>query len=149
MYPARHGRCLSRHLQAGFTVDLQVIDWASVLARRTKKEGWSVHGVHAGGFDLASLLTNVMVGFNCVDFTGWQCDPRITPLLDAFAKAPAEEDRKKIAAEIQTVMYDQARALRGAVRAAGRLSHQSARLDTVCDSDFQEHREVTPCMTSL
>jgi peptide/nickel transport system substrate-binding protein len=29
-------------------------------------------------------------------------------ILDAFAKAPAEEDRKKIAAEIQTVMYDQA-----------------------------------------
>ena len=49
-----------------------------------------------------------MVAFNCVDFTGWQCDQRITPLLDAFARAPAEEDRKKIAAEIQTVMYDQA-----------------------------------------
>ena len=56
----------------------------------------------------ASPLTNVMVAFNCVDFTGWQCDARITPLLDAFAKAPAEEDRKKIAAEIQAVMYDQA-----------------------------------------
>ena len=94
--------------QAGFNVDLQVMDWASVLARRTKKEGWSVYGVHAGGFDLASPLTNVMVAFNCVDFTGWQCDPRITPLLDAFAKAPAEADRKKIAVEIQTVMYDQA-----------------------------------------
>jgi peptide/nickel transport system substrate-binding protein len=93
---------------AGFSVDLQVMDWASVLARRAKKDGWSVYGVHAGGYDLASPLTNVMVAFNCIDFTGWQCDGRITPLLEAFAKAPAEADRKKIAAEIQTVMYDQA-----------------------------------------
>ena len=46
--------------QAGFNVDLQVMDWASVLARRTKKEGWSLYGVHAGGFDLGSPLTNVM-----------------------------------------------------------------------------------------
>ena len=96
---------------AGFNVDLQVMDWATVLARRTKKEGWSVYGVHAGGFDLASPLTNVMVAFNCVDFSGWQCDPRITPLMEAFAKAPAEDDRKKIAADIQTIMYDQAPAI--------------------------------------
>ena len=40
---------------AGFNVDLQVMDWASVLARRTKKEGWSVYGVHAGGFDDSCL----------------------------------------------------------------------------------------------
>ncbi|CUU17917.1 Dipeptidebinding ABC transporter periplasmic substratebinding component TC 3A152 Putative heminbinding lipoprotein CDS [Bradyrhizobium sp.] len=97
--------------QAGFNVDLQVMDWASVLARRAKKEGWSVYGVHAGGFDLGSPLTNVMVAFNCADFTGWQCDARITPLMEAFAKAPAEEDRKKIAGEIQSVMYDQAPAI--------------------------------------
>ena len=135
--------------QAGFNVDLQVMDWASVLARRTKKEGWSVYGVHAGGFDLGSPLTNVMVAFNGVDFTGWQCDPRITPPLNAFAKAPAggpQEDRCR----------DPDRDVRsgsghsvGAVRPAGGLSRQSARFDTVGDSDFLEHREVTPCMTSL
>jgi peptide/nickel transport system substrate-binding protein len=96
---------------AGFNVDLQVMDWASVLARRAKKEGWSVYGVHAGGFDLSSPLANVMVALNCADYTGWQCDPRITPLLDAFAKASAEDDRKKIASEIQAVMYDQAPAI--------------------------------------
>jgi peptide/nickel transport system substrate-binding protein len=28
--------------------------------------------------------------------------------MEAFAKAPAEADRKKIAGEIQAVMYDQA-----------------------------------------
>ena len=118
--------------EAGFNVDLQVMDWASVLARRAKKEGWSVYGVHAGGFDLGSPLTNVMVAFNCADFTGWQCDARITPLVEAFAKAPAEEDRKKIAGEIQSVMYDQAPGNSvGPVRAAGRLSRDFARSDTV------------------
>jgi peptide/nickel transport system substrate-binding protein len=96
---------------AGFNVDLQVMDWATVLVRRAKKDGWSVYGVHAGGYDLASPLTNVMVAFNCADFTGWQCDQRITPLMEAFAKAPAEADRKKIAADIQAIMYDQAPAI--------------------------------------
>jgi peptide/nickel transport system substrate-binding protein len=110
--PRVSAQVLAERLKAaGFNVDLQVMDWASVLARRAKKEGWSVYGVHAGGFDLGSPLTNVMVAFNCADFTGWQCDQRITPLMEAFAKAPAEEDRKKIAGEIQSIMYDQAPAI--------------------------------------
>jgi peptide/nickel transport system substrate-binding protein len=97
--------------QAGFNVDLQVMDWATVLARRTKKDGWSIFGVHAGGYDLASPLTNNMVANNCVDASAWHCDARITPLLDAFAKASTEADRKKVASDIQTVMYDQAPAI--------------------------------------
>jgi peptide/nickel transport system substrate-binding protein len=110
--PRISSQILAEKLKAvGFNVDLQVMDWASVLARRAKKEGWSVYGVSAGGFDLSSPLANVMVAFNCADYTGWQCDPRITPLLDAFARAPTEDDRKKMASEIQAVMYDQAPAI--------------------------------------
>jgi peptide/nickel transport system substrate-binding protein len=84
------------------------MDWASVLARRTKKEGWSVYGVHAGGYDLASPLTNVMVAFNCVDFTGWQCDPRITPLLDAFRQGARRGGSQEDRGRDPDVMYDQA-----------------------------------------
>ena len=125
--------------QAGFNVDLQVMDWA-IGAGPPHQEGrlerlWRSRRRLRSG----SPLTNVMVAFNCADFTGWQCDPRITPLLDAFAKAPAEEDRKKIAAEIQTVMYDQASGHSvGAVRPAGGLSRQSARSDTVRHPGFLE-----------
>ena len=93
--------------QAGFTVDLQVMDWASLLVRRTKKDGWSVYGVHAGGFDLGSPLTNGMVAFNCVDISAWHCDARLTPLLTAFAKSVSEDERKKLAYDIQAIMYDQ------------------------------------------
>lgn len=94
--------------RVGFNVDLQVMDWGSVLARRAKREGWSVYGVHAGGFDLASPLTNVMVAFNCADYTGWQCDARITPLLEAFTRAPDDAARKPLADQIQAIMYEQA-----------------------------------------
>ena len=93
--------------QAGFTVDLQVMDWASLLVRRTRKDGWSVYGVHAGGFDLGSPLTNGMVAFNCVDISAWHCDARLTPLLTAFAKSVSEDERKKLAYDIQAIMYDQ------------------------------------------
>ncbi|MGM3151382.1 hypothetical protein ACS22U_26895, partial [Escherichia coli] len=70
--------------------------------------GWNVYGVHAGGFDLASPLTNVMVAFNCADYTGWQCDSRLTPLLEAFTRAPDDAARKPLADQIQAIMYEQA-----------------------------------------
>ncbi|MGL4287809.1 MAG: ABC transporter substrate-binding protein [Phreatobacter sp.] len=94
--------------RVGFNVDLQVMDWVSVLARRARREGWNVYGVHAGGFDLASPLTNVMVAFNCADYTGWQCDSRLTPLLEAFTRAPDDAARKPLADQIQAIMYEQA-----------------------------------------
>lgn len=90
---------------AGFNVDLQVMDWATVLARRAKKDGWHIYGVHAGGFDLALPITNTTVAFNCQDYSGWYCEPKITPLLDGFAKSTNVDEQKKIANDIQALMY--------------------------------------------
>ncbi len=91
---------------AGFTVDDQDTDWATVLARRSKKEGWSIFPVYSSGFDQASPLTHFYVSNNCVDYAGWSCDPRITKLLPEFARAATLEERRKIAAEIQRVEYE-------------------------------------------
>jgi peptide/nickel transport system substrate-binding protein len=91
----------------GFTVDLQAMDWGTVVARRARRDAsWSLFGVHAQGFDLASPLTHFYIGTNCQDFTGWHCDQRLTPLLEQFAGAATIEDRRRIAAEIQTIAYD-------------------------------------------
>lgn len=97
----------ARLREIGFTVDLQAMDWGTVVARRARRDAsWSMFGVHAQGFDLASPLTHFYVGTNCQDFPGWHCDPRITPLLEQFTAAQTIEDRRRIAAEIQTIAYE-------------------------------------------
>lgn len=99
--------------RAGFTVDMQVMDWASVLARRTRREGWSIFGVHALGVDLQSPLTNSVIGFNCTDAPtgGFHCERPLVPLFDAFAAAPSLAERQRIAAQIQEIVYDKAMAV--------------------------------------
>ncbi len=99
--------------RAGFNVDIQVMDWASVLARRTRRDGWHVFGVHALGVDLHSPLTNSVVGFNCTNALtgGFHCVEALTPLFAAFAAAPTLEARQAIVAQMQTIIYGQAMAI--------------------------------------
>ena len=91
--------------QAGFTVDQQVMDWGTVLARRARKEGWSIFSVYANGIDMISPLTHFYVASTCADYPGWSCDQRIPPLLAAFARAPDLAARKHLADEIQAIAY--------------------------------------------
>ena len=92
--------------RAGFNVELQATDWATLLARRNNRASWSAFGVTVAGFDLASPLTNFYVTGNCIDYAGWQCDDRVTKLLPAFAHAVTFDERKKIADELQVALYD-------------------------------------------
>jgi peptide/nickel transport system substrate-binding protein len=91
---------------AGFKVDLQAVDWGTLLARRLKKEGWNAFGVTAAGFDLSSPLTAFYFINNCLDFPGWVCDPRITDGAKRFAAAATLDQRKAIASEIQIAGYE-------------------------------------------
>jgi len=90
----------------GFTVDQQPRDWPTVLARRAKKEGWSMFAVYSNGTDMYSPLTHFYVAATCNDFPGWSCDERIPSLLKAFTRAGTVEERKRIATEIQVAAYE-------------------------------------------
>jgi peptide/nickel transport system substrate-binding protein len=92
--------------RVGFVVDEQTMDWGTLLQRRAKKEGWSIFAVYSNGVDMSSPLTHFYASANCVDYPGWSCDPRITPLLKAFAQAPGLDERHEIAAQIQTFDYE-------------------------------------------
>ena len=91
---------------AGFTVDQQPRDWPTVLARRAKKEGWSMFPVYSNGTDMYSPLTHFYVAATCNDFPGWSCDNRIPALLKSFTQAAALDERRRIAAEIQVAAYE-------------------------------------------
>ena len=90
----------------GFTVEPQPRDWPTVLARRAKKDGWSMFPVYSNGTDMYSPLTHFYVAATCNDFPGWSCDNRIPALLKEFTRAATAEDRKRIADDIQAAAYD-------------------------------------------
>ena len=91
----------------GVNVDLQGMDYTSMLTRRNKKDppaqgGW--HLAHSGnvGVDVASPMTNVYLASNCEQAAaGWPCDAQIERLKDEFARAPTVEERKAVAEKIQ------------------------------------------------
>ena len=91
---------------AGFTEDQQTMDWGTVLARRAKHDGWSMFAVYSNGADMVSPLSHFYIASTCADYPGWSCDARIPALLAGFTRATGEVDRKRIAAEIQTIAYE-------------------------------------------
>jgi peptide/nickel transport system substrate-binding protein len=101
------GNILAQNMKdAGFTVEEQTMDWGTVLARRAKRDGWSLFPVYSNGADMASPLTHFYITNNCGDYPGWSCDSDETALLAAFVKASGPEDRKGIAAKIQAAAYE-------------------------------------------
>jgi peptide/nickel transport system substrate-binding protein len=99
-------RVLAQNMRAaGFTVEQKPSDWPTVLARRAKKDGWSMFSVYSNGTDMFSPLTHFYTAATCQDFPGWSCDDKIPGLMKAFTTATSDADRKKIAADIQVAAY--------------------------------------------
>jgi peptide/nickel transport system substrate-binding protein len=100
--------------KAGFKVDVQATDWQTVVSRRASQKppnegGWNMFFTNATGADAVNPVSNSFVsgkGKNGGWF-GWPDDPRMETLRDAFVHAPSPEQQKKIAADIQSEVYDQ------------------------------------------
>jgi len=94
--------------EAGINVDAQSMDWGSVVSRRAKKEppaqgGWNIFVTTSGGVGSANPVLHTWIGAACdKGLFGWPCDPKIEELRNAFGMASSEDDRKKIAKELQT-----------------------------------------------
>jgi peptide/nickel transport system substrate-binding protein len=100
------GNILAAHMrEAGFVVEEQQMDWGTVLARRAKKEGWSLFPVYSNGVDMVSPLNHFYISNNCADYPGWSCDRAMSTMLTEFAKASTMEERRAIAAKIQAAAY--------------------------------------------
>jgi peptide/nickel transport system substrate-binding protein len=101
------GNVLAQHMKAaGFTVDEQTMDWGTVLARRAKRDGWSLFPVYSNGVDMVSPLNHFYISNNCADYPGWSCDAAMSGMLADFAAATTLDQRREIAAKIQIAAYD-------------------------------------------
>jgi peptide/nickel transport system substrate-binding protein len=93
--------------KAGFKVDMQAMDWQTLVARRAKKEPPNAGGWNAflTGWVSADILNPVMTGFlnaGCDKaLFGWPCDAEMEKLRDAFARAPDAAAQKEVAEAVQ------------------------------------------------
>jgi peptide/nickel transport system substrate-binding protein len=100
--------------EAGFQVDVQAMDWQTLVARRAsqkppKEGGWNMFFSNLVSQDIANPITHLQInakGRNGGWF-GWPEDSQLEELRDAFVRAQSLDEQKKIAAEIQARVYDQ------------------------------------------
>jgi peptide/nickel transport system substrate-binding protein len=93
--------------KAGLNVDMQSMDWQTLVSRRTKKDPPSAGGWNAflTSWVSADILNPVMAGFlnsGCDKaMFGWPCDEEMEKLRDAFAKETDPQKQKAIAEQVQ------------------------------------------------
>jgi peptide/nickel transport system substrate-binding protein len=94
--------------QAGFKVDLQAMDWNTVVTRRAKKEppaqgGWNMFCTAWVAPDIWNPLANPAVGaLGEKSWFGWPSDAELEKLRDQFARETDEGKKKALAEAIQT-----------------------------------------------
>jgi peptide/nickel transport system substrate-binding protein len=99
---------------AGFKVDFQQMDWASLLARRAKKDapangGWNLFLTAWTAGDLENPLGMAMLNARGDQgWFGWQNEPRIEQAKDRFARAGTLAEKKQIAEQIQLLAMETA-----------------------------------------
>jgi peptide/nickel transport system substrate-binding protein len=93
--------------RAGFKVDMQSMDWQTLVARRAKKDPPGAGGWHAflTAWVSADILNPVMTGFSNAGcdkaMFGWPCDTEMEKLRDQFARETDPAKLKEIAEAVQ------------------------------------------------
>jgi peptide/nickel transport system substrate-binding protein len=98
---------------AGINVDAQSMDWGSVVSRRAKKEppaqgGWNIFVTTTGGVGSSNPVLHTWIGAACdKGLFGWPCDAQIEQLRNDYGFAQKDEDKKRVARELQARAMDQ------------------------------------------
>ena len=90
--------------QAGFKVDLQAMDWQTLVGRRAKKDapdkgGWNMFLTAWQTFDVWSPIANPTMDTRGEQSTwfGWATDAKLVELRNQFMRATDEGEKKKLA----------------------------------------------------
>jgi peptide/nickel transport system substrate-binding protein len=96
----------------GVNVDAQTSDWATITARRAKKEapeagGWNVYITIAGEFDVNSPMTNAYLSAACGSaLPGWPCDKPLDELRAAWVRETVPVKRKELLDRFQERAFE-------------------------------------------
>ena len=99
--------------QAGFKVDLQAMDWQTLVGRRAKKDpidkgGWHMFLTAWQAFDMWNPIANPTTDSRGEKSTwfGWASDDKLAELRNQFMRATDEAETKKIAELMHARMYE-------------------------------------------
>jgi peptide/nickel transport system substrate-binding protein len=98
--------------QAGFKVDLQAMDWNTVVSRRAKKDppaqgGWNMFCTAWVAPDIWNPLANPAIGaLGEKSWFGWPADDKIESLRDQFARETDDAKKKALAEAIQARAFE-------------------------------------------
>ena len=104
----------SVYQRIGLNVEYVSTDWGTVISRRASKEpvekgGWSTFVTTADGLGLATPIGNNMIrGAGQNGWFGWPTSPRLVALREAWLDATDLATQRKIAEDIQRVVWDEA-----------------------------------------
>jgi peptide/nickel transport system substrate-binding protein len=93
--------------KAGFKVDMQSMDWQTLVSRRSKKDAPTAGGWHAflTSWVSADITNPIFTGFmnaGCDKaMFGWPCDADMEKLRDQFARETDPAKQKEFAAAVQ------------------------------------------------
>ena len=88
--------------QAGFNIDLQVYDWATLIKKRSQPDQWDLFFTHHG-FVPDPILISVMND----NYPGWWATPEKAALKAKFTASSDPAERQKLWSEIQALIYEQ------------------------------------------
>jgi peptide/nickel transport system substrate-binding protein len=95
----------------GFNVDLQALEWGTVVQRRASREtvdkgGWSIFYTYLGGFGNVSPAPNIAIrGNGDATWFGWPTNQKMETLYDSWFEAPDPAAQKKICEAMQAVFW--------------------------------------------
>jgi peptide/nickel transport system substrate-binding protein len=86
---------------AGFKVDLQVVDWATLVQRRNKPE---LFDIFSTGFSLTADPA-ISTSIQC-NWPGWWCNEEKEKLLAEMARETDPKKRKALIDKVQAIFYE-------------------------------------------
>jgi len=98
----------------GMNVDLQVMDWGTLVQRRAKRDapdqgGWNIFCTTWEGLDVSVPGSHQPIRGNGTEgWIGWSTSPRREALREAWFDAATPEEEKRIAGELQMLVWEEA-----------------------------------------
>jgi peptide/nickel transport system substrate-binding protein len=97
----------------GMNVDVQAMDWQTLVGRRAKQEpvaqgGWNMFHTNWVAQDVMNPIANAGVNTKGPKggWFGWPADPQIEDLRDQYARETEPARQKKLAADLQKRAYE-------------------------------------------
>ena len=95
---------------AGFTVEVQAMDWSTLTSRRASREpvdkgGWNIFHTWWIGADVSDPMSIAFSGDPDKGWFGWPSDPDLEQLRHDYARAQTPEQRKEIATKVQERLW--------------------------------------------